>query len=462
MMQDYEHALSLIKDLLKKNPGGMSVTDISNALNKNKNTIGRYLDILLISGHVDMRTYGMAKVFTLSQRVPLSAMLSYSKELIMVLDKESRIIDVNDNFLMLLGLSRKDTLGKNITYLSPPAVDVHELLETISAGFKDSENPITFEIKDKGERIFKQKCIPTVFDDGGKGVTIILEDITSHVIAQRQIKEREERFRMMAENIQDGLIIMENGKNVYVNNRISEITGYSFEELWKMNPVLIVAPEDRKKVEMVFQKSGMPPLSGSRDILVWIMRKDKKRRFVYGRSTILQSGKNTYEFFILTDITELKSKETALMESEQRFRTMAENIQDGLIIIEAGTIVFTNRRISEITGYSLEEMMQMGFSDLVSWEKIVAGDAEDTLHPTKREKIQEIIKNTRPDSPVPGEFKLSIQRKDGRKRFIHGKVTAAEQSGKVSTYITMTDITEFAEREQVLRDQIASLQQRMG
>ena len=90
----------------------MSVTDISKALNKNKNTIGRYLDILLISGQVDMRTYGMAKVFTLSQRVPLSAMLSYSKELIMVLDNESRIIDVNDNFLTLLNLSRQDTLGK--------------------------------------------------------------------------------------------------------------------------------------------------------------------------------------------------------------------------------------------------------------------------------------------------------------------------------------------------------------
>jgi len=458
MMQDYEHALTLIKDLLKKNPEGMSVTDISNALNKNKNTIGRYLDILLISGQVDMRTYGMAKVFTFSQRVPLSAMLSYSKELIMVLDNESRIIDVNDNFLTLLGLSRKETLGKNITYLSPPEVDLHELLETITTEPTDSENPITFEIKDKGERIFKQKCIPTVFDDGKKGITIILEDISSHVIAQRQIRESEQRFRMMAENIQDGLIIMENGKNVYVNNRISEITGYSFEELWMINPILIVAPEDRKKVEKIFQRSEGPPLTGSGDIQVWIVRKDKKRRFVYGRSTVLQSGKNSYEFFILTDITELKSNKTALKESELRFRMMAENIQDGLVIIEAGTIVFTNRRISEITGYSIKEMMQMGFSELVSWEKIVVGDSEDALHSTRREKIEEIIKNTLPDSPVPGEFKVWIQRKDGMKRFIHGKVTAAEQSGRVSTYITMTDITGFAEREQALCDQITSLQ----
>ena len=101
MMQDYQQELVAIKDLLKKNPEGMSVTDISKSLKKNKNTIGRYLDILLVSGQVDMRAFGMAKVYTISQRVPLSAMLSYSSELIMVLDNESRIIDINEHFFAL-------------------------------------------------------------------------------------------------------------------------------------------------------------------------------------------------------------------------------------------------------------------------------------------------------------------------------------------------------------------------
>ena len=79
MMQNYPQELALIKNVLRENPEGMSVTDIAKALNKNKNTTGRYLDILLISGHVDMRTYGMAKVFTLSQRVPLSACIQLLK-----------------------------------------------------------------------------------------------------------------------------------------------------------------------------------------------------------------------------------------------------------------------------------------------------------------------------------------------------------------------------------------------
>jgi len=447
MMQDYQHELSLIKDLLKKNPEGMSVTDISKALNKNKNTIGRYLDILLISGHVDMRTYGKAKVFTLSQRLPLSAMLSYSKELIMVLDNESRIIDVNDNFLALLNLSRKDTLGKNITYLSPPDIDVHELLETLTTGFEEKEDTITFRVKDKEERIFKQKSVPTVFEDGRKGFTLILEDITRQVLAEREIREREERFRMMAENIHDGLIIMENGKIVFVNRRTAEITGYSFEELWKMDPLSVIDPEDKQAVASQIQKMDRkdPILT---ELRMWILRKDGQRRFTSARISAVHHADTHYAFIILTDITELKANEAALKESEQRFRMMAENIQDGLIIVENGKFVFANHRIADITGYSKGELTHMKSADLVS--------------PKDHEKIEGIVKKIRPDSEKPGEFTLWINRKDGNRRCILGRVTASLHDATVSTYITVTDITESTEREQALRDRIAALQKFIG
>jgi len=447
MMQDYQHELSLIKDLLQKNPEGMSVTDISKALNKNKNTIGRYLDILLISGHVDMRTYGKAKVFTLSQRLPLSAMLSYSKELIMVLDNESRIIDVNDNFLALLNLSRKDTVGKTITYLSPPDVDVHELLETLTTRFEEKEDTITFRVKDQGERIFKQKSVPTVFEDGRKGFTLILEDITRQVLSEREIREREERFRMMAENIHDGLIIMENDNVVFVNGSIAEITGYSFEELWKMDPLSIIDPEDQQAVASQIRRMDLKD-SRLTELRMWILRKDGQRRFTSARISAVQHADTRYVFIILTDITELKANEAALKESEQRFRMMAENIQDGLFIVENGKFVFANHRIADITGYSKEELSRMKSSDLVS--------------PEEYEKIEGIVTTIRQDSEKPGEFIVWINRKDGSRRCILGRVTAALHGTTVSTYITMTDITESTEREQALRDRIAALQTFIG
>ena len=446
MMQNYPQELAHIKNLLRQNPEGMSVTDIAKALNKNKNTTGRYLDILLISGQVDMRTYGMAKVFTLSQRVPLSAVLSYSKDLIMVLDKESRIADINDNFLNLLHLTRKDAVGKNLAYLKSPGADVHELVNSlITTPSEEGENTLSFQVKETGERIFKQKSIPTVFDDGAKGVTIILADVTEEMLRERELRDREERFRMMAENIQDGLLILENEKNTFVNNRFAEITGYSFEELWAMDPLAIIAPEDRDALKPILELLNKHQ-QGLFEIQANVRRKDGVYRHVYVRITSLQHEDIMYAFIIMTDVTELVSKEAALFESEQRFRMMAENIQDGLMIIENEQFVYSNRRLSEISGYSTEELHTMNPQDLITPEE---------LH-----KMMSLLKRSMTCTEPPASFQSWIHCKNGEKQCIYGHINSVRHGETVSTYITMTDVTAFALREQELLDRISQLEKR--
>jgi PAS domain S-box-containing protein len=457
MMQDYQQELVAIKDLLKKNPEGMSVTEISKALKKNKNTVGRYLDILLISGQVDMRAFGMAKVYTISQRVPLSAMLSYSKELIMVLDNESRIIDLNDNFLHLLHLPREDTLGKNISFLQSPEVDVHGLLESITTNGGDEETIITLSVRDRGERIFHQKCVPSVFEDGRKGITVILEDVTEHILAEKEMRDSEERFRMMADNIQDGLMIKQNGKTIYANNRIAEITGYSFKELGSMEPLTIIAPESYEKtMQQIRDFEAHPDKSGH--FQMWIIRKDEERRLVYARVSGVRHHDTFYNFIIYTDITELKNQEARVSESEQRFRMMADNIQDGLFIVENDKVVFSNRRIKEITGYSAEEIATKGLHGTLATDDVQVIADSGIVPVTDWERIEEIFRNVQPDSPAPGEFKIWIRRKDGQRRYLQGKITAAKHGDITSFYITISDITDFAEREKALRERIDALQ----
>lgn len=302
-MQDYEHELAAIRECLKQNPIGMSVTDISKALNKNKNTIGRYLDILLISGQVEMRTYGMAKVYTLSRRVPLSAMLSYSNDLIMVLDLEWRIIEINENFLHLLGLSRKETIGQNIRYLSLPDAAVHDFIAALSPGREARDETVSLHRQDGQERFFRQRKIPTVFDDGGRGVTFVLEDITERILAERSLRGSEERFRLMAENIQDGLIIGENGNIVYANRRVSEITGFSREELAGMSSSDLISREDYAKIEKIVHETR-PGSGEAGQFTIWILRKDGSRRHILGRVTAAMRGEMTSTYITLTEIPE--------------------------------------------------------------------------------------------------------------------------------------------------------------
>ena len=89
-MESYQQELAQIKTILKNNPKGMTVTDIAREIHINRNSVAKYLDILLISGHAEMVTFGPAKVFFPSSRIPLSALLNFTHDYIVLLDKELR------------------------------------------------------------------------------------------------------------------------------------------------------------------------------------------------------------------------------------------------------------------------------------------------------------------------------------------------------------------------------------
>ncbi|RPJ53541.1 MAG: histidine kinase, partial [Methanobacteriota archaeon] len=123
--------LSAIKEILKDNPKGVSVTDLSKKMAMNRNSVAKYLDILLISGQVEMRSYGTAKVYFLSHRVPISSLLSFSSDFIVVIDARHTVIQVSDNFLAFACLERAAVVGRNIRESCLPLIDAPDLLPRI-------------------------------------------------------------------------------------------------------------------------------------------------------------------------------------------------------------------------------------------------------------------------------------------------------------------------------------------
>ena len=177
-----------IKNLLQKNPQGLSITDIVKAVKINRNTAGRYLENLLVSGQVEMRRLGMAKIYMLSQRVPLSALLSISSELVIQLDSSLRIIFANEPFLRLVGTDNKNLLGKNIEY-TPVALVFDEsftgFIENIREGIAGNEWSGEIILITKNIILFC-RIAPTVFDDGRRGYQSSIEDITERKRAKEE------------------------------------------------------------------------------------------------------------------------------------------------------------------------------------------------------------------------------------------------------------------------------------
>ncbi|HET8685509.1 MAG TPA: hypothetical protein VFM18_02455, partial [Methanosarcina sp.] len=90
---DLKKELSDIKEILKLNPRGMTVTEIAQAVKMNRHSAAKYLDMLVIAGHIDMKTFGSSKVFYPSRRIPMSAVLNVSSDFIVVLDEDMNVVN---------------------------------------------------------------------------------------------------------------------------------------------------------------------------------------------------------------------------------------------------------------------------------------------------------------------------------------------------------------------------------
>ena len=306
-----------IKDLLKKNPHGLSITEIVGAIGVNRNTAGRYLENLLVSGQVEMRRFGMAKIYMLSQRVPLSAILSISSELVVQLDSNLRIIFINEPFLDLIGTQEKDVLGKNIEYTSIVTVFdetfpwlIRKIQDCLNGNEKSGD--IAFCLKGL---IFFYRIAPTVFEDGRRGVSVILEDITEQKRADDALRESEDRYRKLVEISPDAVFLHREGRILYANPAALRLLGASHsDDIIGKNILDFIPPDFQDRVRTNIEKDLKGEPSPRTELTM--LRIDGTSILVEGRGIATVSDGKPAVQVAIRDITEQKQAEEVLRQSK--------------------------------------------------------------------------------------------------------------------------------------------------
>ena len=249
MILDQEK-ITRIKKLLKARPKGLTISDISQNLKINRNSVAKYLEILLITGQVEMRMYGNAKVYYLSHRVPISSMLKFANELILVLDSDFRIVDTNENFLTYFGAKKEDIVGSPISSSPMNSIGTVKIEDLVRDAFDSGE--ITTEtslVRDDRINYLRIKAVPSVFDDATKGSTLIFEDITEKKQFEDRLKISEAKFRAIVED-QTELVARfdKDFKVLFVNNAALQYYGISDGDIEGKTFLEYINPDDRGRV----------------------------------------------------------------------------------------------------------------------------------------------------------------------------------------------------------------------
>ena len=225
-MNGYQEELSKIKEILKANPLGLTVTNISKRININRNSVAKYLDVLQISGQIEMRSIGPAKVYYLSQRVPLTALLNYSSDYIIAYNSDFEVVQVNDNFLELMGRSREEIINTSMDDAPALISKNPELMSKIREGIsgKDSSMEVRLPFREDGI-IMNIKFIPTTFDDGGRGVTLVVEDISEERRAQEELERRRTMNELLLNSLPHPALLIGKDRTILASNKVAQELG---------------------------------------------------------------------------------------------------------------------------------------------------------------------------------------------------------------------------------------------
>jgi PAS domain S-box-containing protein len=251
--------------------------------------------------------------------------------------------------------------------------------------------------------------------------------------AEKALKISEERCALILENIQDGYYEVDlKGNYTSFNEGLLRITGYTREEMLGMNNRKIVDDYNHKKVFQVFHQvylTGVPA-----HVFDWeCIRKDGSRRFVEVSVTLKKDADDNPAGFmgIARDVTPRKLAEQALRESEERYRMIIENIQEGYYEVDLdGNYTFFNEGLLRITGYTREEMLGMNNRRIV-----------DEYNNREVFRVFHQVYLT----GVPAHaFDWECIRKDGSRRFVEVSVTLKRDiHGKPIGFMGISrDITE--------------------
>jgi PAS domain S-box-containing protein len=229
-------------------------------------------------------------------------------------------------------------------------------IENIKEGVTGKEWAGEFVLSTKDIHLFC-RIVPAVFDDGRKGVSVILEDITERKVSEAALFASEKRFQSLVEMLPQSIWECDDRGNVtFVNNQTYAMYGYDYEDVEKgMTIWQTIHPDDRERVLGDFiRASGEDPSEFPAFHEFMSIRKDGSTfPLITYHVPIVHENKITGMRGIGIDISERKHAEEALRESEEKYRTLVETTGTGYVILDkTGRVITANKEYVRLTGRS--------------------------------------------------------------------------------------------------------------
>lgn len=368
-----------------------------------------------------------------------------------LINNEGNIVEANRAMEKLLNMKTDDIIGKNYLNLSKTPSKYHSLLKERLARIANGEilEPAEIEMyNEKGETFWVSAFSSLVMAGDETLIQIIIQDVDERHRKQEELKAREEKYKHLFEISPFGIILLdENGTVIDTNDTIGKEFGYSKQETIGKNffQMDFLLPEyiDYLKQRFALYKEGVK----LEPIELQIKKKDGSLAWINPYVSLIQLGGSNYVQIITKDITEKILATKKLEESEEKFRTITEQSFMGILILQDDVIKYANEQISNMFGYSNEEILNWAPNHFIN-----------VIHPEDRELVVKRAK-MRQDGILQDlnnyQFRIITKQKETVWVEIFSK--AINYGGKTAALTSIMDVSKEKQTEDLLIKELNNL-----
>lgn len=366
-----------------------------------------------------------------------------------MLDRQGLIQSCNKAAFTITGYSCSELPGQTFSILYTAEDKTRKRSEddlslTMKVGKVSVES---WKSKKDGSKYWAVTSISPIYsqEEDHVGYAVVIKDTTAKKQAELEVRQREERYRLMIEGVKDYSIFMLDPKgNILTwNDGAKIIKGYSASEIIGKHFSIFYQKEDlesgkpKKELEIAVA-------TGKYEEEGWRVRKNGS---LFWSNVVITPLYNEYNEFIgfskvTRDLSQKKQAEELLRQSEERYRLLVGQVKDyGIFMLdEKGRIISWNEGAKRIKGYKAEEILGKYFS--------IFYPEEDKLNERPAEELKVAIKE--------GKYEEEgwRVRKDGTMFWANVVITAiySEQGAFLGFAKVTRDLTERKEAEVAVKE----------
>jgi PAS domain S-box-containing protein len=323
-----------------------------------------------------------------------------------------------------------------ISWSNKPLYDEKgEVIEILCVGNDITELKYNEQILDRSRSDLEKKLFLRTYEVA-KANEDLKQEVSEHKWIEEKLRKSEEKYRLVIENANEAIMVVQDGMCKYLNPKTEKIVGYSKEELMS-NPIieLIVHPDDKDMVREKYLKrlkgDTVPSVYSYR-----IVDKEGNIKWLETNSVLITWMGRPAALAFFNNVTERKISEERLRLLESAF----QHANDSIIITTtnpdhpSSQVVYVNPAFSRMTGYSAEELyadpsiiLQGPRTEGSEWHKLETRNLKEKAY----------------------SIETVNYKKDGTKIYLEWQISPiSDDSGKITHFVSIyRDITERKKAE---------------